>query len=161
MHATARSIGFAALLTLLVWAPALTISGCGRTQPTMEQVSERYGQNLREAVSANVPEEQRKSQMLLIVDQLEAVHLRFSQDTADFIGSYRKLNANYDSPRPAFDQLFSDYNAKRIKARSEALDLHFQLAALATADEWHRIGKAEAKLYEEANAARPAQESSK
>jgi hypothetical protein len=43
-----------------------------------------------------------------------------------------------------------------MRARSEALDLHFQLASLATAQEWDSIGKAEEKLYEEVNASRPA-----
>jgi hypothetical protein len=91
--------------------------------------------------------------MLTIVDQVEALHLRFSQETAEFVQSYRKLNADYDSSRPAFDQLFSDYTAKRIKARDDALELHFQLASLATSSEWDAIGKAEIELYEEASAA--------
>lgn len=161
MHRGARSIGFAALFTLLVCTVTLTVPGCGGTKPTTGQTIERYSQKLRNAVSTNVPDEGRKAQMLSIVDQVEALHVRFSQETADFVESYRKLNADYDSTRPVFDQLFSDYNAKRIKARSEALDLHFQLASLATADEWDAIAKAETKLYEEVNAARPAEESTK
>jgi hypothetical protein len=154
MHSRPRGIGFAALFTLLVCAVTLTVPGCGGTKPTTDQTIERYSQKLRNAVSTNVPEEGRKAQMLLIVDQVEALHVRFSQETADFVASYRKLNADYDSTRPVFDQLFSDFNAKRIKARNEALDLHFQLASLATAGEWDAIGKAETKLYEEVNAAK-------
>ena len=96
--------------------------------------------------------------MLLIVDQLEALHRRFSQQTADFIESYRRLHADYNATRPAFNQLFSDYGTKRIAARNEALDLHFQLASLATAEEWHTIGDAEIKVYEEVNEARLAEE---
>ena len=161
MHSGARSIGFTALFTLLVCAATLTVPGCGGTKPTTDQTIQRYSQKLRDAVSTNVPEEGRKAQMLSIVDQVEALHVRFSQETAEFVESYRKLNADYDSTRPVFDRLFSDYNAKRIKARSEALDLNFQLASLATADEWDTIGKAETKLYEEVNAARPAEESTK
>jgi hypothetical protein len=145
-------IGFA-LLALLACAVTLTATGCSRTKPSRNQVIERYTQELREAVSAHVTEEARKEQMLLIVDQLEAVNVRFSQETADFIGHYRTLNADYDAPRPAFEQLFSDYSAQRVKARGEALDLHFHLASLASADEWDSIGKAEGKLYEGVNAA--------
>jgi hypothetical protein len=161
MYRAARSIGFAALCTLSVCALALTIPGCGGTERTTEQTIGRYTQRLREAISTNVPEEARKAQMLGIADQLQALHLRFSQETTDFVGNYRKLHADYDATRPTFDQLFADYNAKRIKARSEALDLHFQLASLATADEWEAVGKAEAKLYEEANEARQSQENAK
>lgn len=160
-HSRARSMGLAALFTLLVCAVTLTVLGCSGTKPTRAQTIERYSQKLREAVSTNVPDEGRKAQLLLIVDQVEALHLRFSQDTAEFVESYRKLNADYDATRPAFDQLFSAYNAKRIKARNEALDLHVQLASFAIAGEWDAIGKAETKLYEEANAAPPSEESTK
>jgi hypothetical protein len=155
----ARGMCAAALFTFLVCAVALTVPGCDRTKPTKAQTIERYTQKLREAVSTNVPEGERRARLLRVVDQVETLHLRFSQETAEFIEGYRKLNADYDSTRPAFDQLFSDYNAKRIKARDEALDLHFQLASLAIAGEWYAIAKAETKLYEEANAARPSEES--
>jgi hypothetical protein len=148
------SRSLAALFTLLVCAVTLIAPGCGGSKPTTDQTIERYSQNLRNAVSANVTEEERKTQMLLIVDHVEALHRRFGQETATFVESYRKLNANYDATRPAFDQLFADYSAQRIQARREALDLHLQLAKLATAGEWDAIGKAEGKLYEEVNEAR-------
>jgi hypothetical protein len=160
-HGRARNIGRVALCTLFVCAVALNLPGCGRTKPTQNEAIERYSQKLREVVSSDVPDEPRKAQMLLVVNQLEMLQQRFSQETVSFIERYRKLNADYDSARPAFDQLFSDYSAKRIKARSEALDLHFQLASLATADEWAAIGKAETKLYEKVDAARPAVENTK
>jgi hypothetical protein len=95
------------------------------------------------------------------VDQIEAAQTRFSKEMADFVESYRKLNADYDATRPAFDKLFSDYNVQRIKVRNEALDLHFQLASLSTATEWNPIVKAEIKLYEEVNAVRPVEGSAK
>lgn len=154
-----HGLALAALLTLFVCAVALVVPGCGGPKPSREQAIDRYTQELREAVSNNVPEGQRRAQMLLIVNQVETFNLRFSQQTADFVENYRKLNADYDATRPAFDQLFSDYRADRLKLRSEALDLHFQLAALATASEWKSIGKAETKLYEEVKETRPADKS--
>jgi hypothetical protein len=157
MSRTIHSIRFTALFALLVCAVTLTVSGCG-AKPTREQSLERYSQDLREAVSSSVPDERRREQMLLIVDQLKAVNLRFSQETADFIENYRKLNADFDAPRAAFEQLFKDYSEKRVKARNEALDMHFQLASLATEAEWSTIGRAEAKMYKKVNAARPAKQ---
>jgi hypothetical protein len=153
MMSGARSMGLAALVTLLFLAGTISVPGCG-SSPTTAQVIERYNQKLRDTVSAKVTDEQRKAQMLEIVDQVETLHLRFSRETADFVASYRKLNADYDSPRAEFEQLFADYNTKRIKARDEALDLHFELASLASASEWEAIGTAEIKLYEKVNAAR-------
>jgi hypothetical protein len=140
---------------------AAALAGCGGSEPSREQAITRYGQELREAVASSVADERRRSDMLAILDQLDAVNRRFSAETAEFVESYRKLNAAYEAPRPAFDQLFSDYSRKRIKARNEALDLHFHLATLATGEEWHAIAKAEARLYEEVSAARPAQDGAK
>ena len=140
---------------------ALVVSGCGSKKLNRDEAIERYSEELREAVSTNVHDEGRKTQMLRVVDQLKALHLRFSQETTEFVASYRKLNADYDATRPAFDGLFSDYSAKRIEARSDALELHFQLASLATASEWETIGKAETELYEKVNVARPAPENAK
>jgi hypothetical protein len=161
MRSEIRIFGVAALFTLLLGVAALAVPGCGGKERSRNQQIERYSDELREAVSDHVSDQQRKAQMLLIVDQVEAVQLRFSQETTEFVASYRKLNADYDSTRPAFEQLFSDYNAKRSKARSEVLERHFQLASLATPDEWDSIWKAETKLYEKVNAARPAAESAK
>jgi hypothetical protein len=155
-----RRVGLTGMFTLWVCAVTFTVAGCG-TKPTTNETINRYSEKLSAAVSANVPEEGRRAQMLAVVNQLQSLQLRFNQETADFVQSYRKLNADHDSARPAFDQLFSDYNAKRIKARSEALDLHFKLASLATATEWGPIGKAEMKLYKEGNEARSEEEGTK
>ena len=95
------SSGFAALVALLVCAVALTGPGCSSTKPTSDQTINGYAEKLREAVFANVPEHGPRAQMLSIVDQVESVHLRFSRETANFIESYRTLNADYDSTRPA------------------------------------------------------------
>jgi len=161
MHMGGRRIGFAALITSLACALTLTVAGCGGKEPTAHQTIERYGQELRDEVVTHVPDGERRARMLMIVDELAALQLRFSQQTADFVASYRKLNAEYDTPQATFDQLFSDYGTKRIKARNEVLDLHFELASLATAGEWEAIGKKEMELYEEASEARPGAASGK
>jgi hypothetical protein len=149
-----------ALLTLLMCVATLALPGCG-SKPTSSETINRYSDKLSTAVSSNVIDEGRRSQMLAIVSQLQALQIRFSQETADFVQSYRKLNADYGAARPAFDQLFSDYNTKRIKARNEALDLHFKLASLATETEWGAIAKSEIKLYKESNEARSEEEGGK
>lgn len=158
MHRTARRVGPGAVATLGVCIMVLVTPGCGGTKPTTAQKIERFSQKLRDVVTSRVTDEGRKAQMLVVVDRMEALHVRFSQETADFVDTYRKLNADYNATRPAFDQLFSEYNASRITARNQDLDLHFQLTALATASEWDAISKAEANLYEAANPARAAEQ---
>lgn len=153
----------AAPLVLCTFAVTLAaaVAGCGGSKASREQVITSHGQELREAVSSRVADEPRKARMLAILDQVDTVNRRFTQETRDFVENYRELNADYDATRAAFDRLFTDYSQKRVKARSDVLDLHFQLASLATADEWDAIGKAEAKLYEELGAAPLSQEKPK
>jgi hypothetical protein len=153
VHAAIACITPLALAIVVVSAITLVTPGCRGTQLTSDQVIQSASQKLRQAVSSNVADEGRKAQMLMLVDQMEALQTRFNKETADFVANYRKLSADYDAKRPAFDQLFSDYNGQRIKARNQALDLHFQLASLAMASEWDPIGKAEVKMYKEVSEA--------
>jgi hypothetical protein len=158
MHARTIDILFSTLAATLACCSLAVLSGCGGAEPTRDQAIRQYSQELREAVATRVPDEQRKARLLQVVDHVEALQLRFTHETTHFIDGYRKLNADYDAARPAFEHLFSDYSARRITARNEALDLHFQLAALTTAAEWEAIGKAEANLYEEINDTAPTPE---
>jgi hypothetical protein len=134
--------------TLMVCIVALATSGCKSAKPTVDQTVEGSTQKLREAVSHDVADADRRDQMLKLVDQLEAVQKSFSKESSEFVAKYRTLNADYDSPRTAYEQLFSEFNVQRVQARDKALDLHFQLASLATEREWDHLGKVEAMTYE-------------
>jgi hypothetical protein len=145
-------------LVLLVLVPCVAaFSACGGKKPTKEQAIAQYGRELHQSVADKVADESRRAQMLAIVDRIEALQLQFTHDTEAMVASYRKLDADYGAPRAAFEQLFADFNATRVRARGAVLDLHFQLAALATDEEWRPIAKAESRLYEELNTARPAE----
>jgi hypothetical protein len=143
---------------LLVSLATVALSGCKSSNPSPEQTTESATQKLRKVISSDVAETGRREQMLKLVDKMEAVQTAFNKDVVDFVTHYQTLNANYDASRAAFDQLFSQYNAERIQARGQALDLHFELASLATDKEWGRIGEAEAKMYDAIGIARAKQE---
>jgi hypothetical protein len=136
---------------------AMAMSGCAGATPTPEQAIQDASKELRQAVSANVADPNRRDQMLALVDQIEATQRNFSTQAADFATQYSQMNADYDAPRARFEQLFSAFNGQRIQSRDRILELHFRLAALATEKEWKPIGKAETKLYEEVQLARAEQ----
>src|SRR4029077_10530726 len=102
------AIGPGALATFVVCAVMLTAPGCHGTKETREQAIQTSSQKLREAISSNVVDAGRKTQMLAVVDQIEAAQKRLSKQTGDFIGSYRRLAADYNPPRPPFEQLFAE-----------------------------------------------------
>ncbi len=99
--------------------------------------------------------------MIKVVDQIETVQTRVNEDASAFVAKYQSINTNYDASRATFAQLFSDFDADRTRARSQVLDLHFQLASLATDKEWGAIAKAEVRMYEGTGEARTAQEEMK
>ena len=134
---------------LLILALGLLVPACKSPPPTPEAGAQKFTKELRDTVSGSVAGPDRVSQMIALVDQLDAVEVEFNGNVTDFIAGYRRLNAGYDTPRAAFDELFKNYEARRIAARDRFLAVHFQLAALATPDEWKKIGKAEKKIYEE------------
>jgi uncharacterized protein YozE (UPF0346 family) len=147
-----------ALACLLVGLAVVASPSCKSNNPSPEQTTESATQKMRKVISSDVAEAGRREQMLKLVDKMEAVQTAFNKDITDFVTKYQTLNADYDATRAAFDQLFSQYNAERIQARSQTLDLHFQLASLATDREWDRIGEAEAKMYDAIEIARSKQE---
>lgn len=104
---------------------------------------------MREAVSRSVEEKDRRERMLALVDQMEAVERGIHQDLAVFIEKYRGMNGDYEAPRAAFDDLFGEFGARIKNARDRFFDLHFQLTALSTAEEWDQIVKYEVEAYEE------------
>ncbi len=146
------------LACLVVGLASAASPGCKSTTPSPEQTTERTTQKLRQVISGEIADAGRREQMLKLVDQIEAVQTRFNEDASAFVAKYQSVNGDYDAPRAAFDQLFSDFDADRIRARNQILDLHFQLASLATDSEWGPIGKAEVKMYEGVGEARTAQE---
>ena len=132
-----------------VLALGLALAGCKSPKPTPEAGAWKFTQALRESVSDTVRDQGRKDQLLALISQMDAVEKEFNGDVAAFVASFRRLNAGYDTPRAAFDDLFKTYDAQRIAARDRFVAVHFQMTALATPDEWGKIGKVEKKIYNE------------
>lgn len=147
-------LGVAAVLVLCgIVAVACGCAGSS-SKATDEEIIRDSSEELRQSVTRNVEDQSRKDRMLSLVDQIESTQRDFSIRAAEFAAKYRAMDAAYDTPRAQFDQLFADFNTQRIRSRNRILDLHFQLAALATAQEWSRIGKAESDMYSEVRIAR-------
>jgi len=161
MRKTMDSFGTFIVSAVMSFALGLVLSGCGGAKPSPDARSQEYLHEMREAVSRNVAEKDRRDRMLALVDQMAALARRFNGDVAGFVDRYRGLNGNYDAPRAAYDRLFGEFDAEVKKSRDRFLDLHFQLSALSTAAEWNRIVKYEVKAYEEITKARTQKEDAK
>lgn len=130
-------------------AVGLVVPGCRGTKPPPEAKTQEIVHKMREAVSRSVEEKDRRDRMLALVDQMEAVERGIHLDVAVFIEKYRGMNGDYEAPRAAFDDLLGEFDARIKNARDRFFDLHFQMTALSTAEEWDRIVKYEVEAYEE------------
>jgi hypothetical protein len=161
MRSTIDSLGTLIVAAIMVCAVGLVVSGCRGTKPSPEAKAQEYIHKMREAVSRNVAEKDRRDRMLAIVDQMEALERGFNDNVAVFVQKYRGLNGNYDAPRNEFDKLFEGFDADIKKARDRYFDLHFQLSALSTAEEWNGIVKYEEDALKEATKPRVQKEGAK
>jgi len=161
MRKTIAFVGILIGAAVMFCAAGLVISGCRGTKPSPEAKSQEYVHKFREAVSRSVGEKDRRDRMLVLVDQMEAVERSLNDDLAVFVEKYRGLNGDYEAPRAVFDELFGDFDARIKKTRDRFFDLHFQLTALSTAEEWDRIVKYEVEAYEEITKPRVQKEAAK
>ena len=130
-------------LANLALACALALAGCADSPKTSADLVGGPMREMRQAVEKHVADPSRQTQLLALVDELDGVLKDHSRDLNALSGDLSRLNADYDATREAFDALVSDF-AQRSRVRKErALDLHFQMAALASVEEWKSISKHE------------------
>jgi hypothetical protein len=161
MRKTVAFVGILIATAVMILGEGVVVSGCRGTKPSPEAKTQDYVHKMREAVSLNVKEKDRRDRMLARVGQMEAVERNLNCDIAGFVETYRGMNGDYEVPRAAFDDLFGEFDARIQKARDRFFDLHFQLTALSTEEEWDRIVKYEVEAYEEITKPRVRKEAAK
>jgi len=127
----------------LALACALALAGCAKSPITTAELVGGPMLEMRQAVDRNVADPSRQTQLLALVGELDGVLQAHSRDLNTLSGDLSRLNADYDATREAFDTLASAF-AQRSQVRKErALDLHFQMVALTSVEEWSPISKRE------------------
>jgi len=137
----ARSIGGVALL-------ALALAACSGTPPAPEAMLEKGTAQMRASIQKAVGDPARRGRLLERTDALERALRGYAGDYKSFVDEFRRLNDAYDTPRGQIETLFARFEAKRGAVRDGLLDLHFQMLALTSADEWPHIAKAEIDLLQ-------------
>jgi len=161
MRKAVASVRILIATAVTICVVGLVVSGCRGAKPSPEAKTQEYVHKMREAVSLNVKEKDRRDRMLALLGQMEAVERNFNNDIAGFVETYRGMNGDYEAPRAAFDDLFGEFDTRIQKARDRFFDLHFQLTALSTEEEWDRIVKYEVEAYEEITKPRVQKEAAK
>jgi len=136
----------ALLLTLLFALAAL--AGCARDQRAPSGVVLDAMQATRDAVRESVDDTDRRAQLLELVDELEGLFLAQTGDLEELSRTLRRINADPDATRSAFDAEISAYQERRRARRAEAVDLHFAMMDVTRPQEWSSIVRRELDAFE-------------
>jgi hypothetical protein len=125
------------LSTLALVAGAL--SGCARDRRSTAEVVGDAMQATRAAVADAVDDRERRAELLALVDQLDGLLQAQGADLEELSRRLRRLNADPDATRSAFEASIATYQERRRARRARALDIHFAMIERTEVDEWERI----------------------
>lgn len=135
----------AAACALLAIAAA---TGCGSKPPSADVQLRQDAAELRTVISQQVTDPARRAQMLERANAFEQALRDFNDQARAFAESLQALNGDYDTPPEELRELFKQFDNQRVAMQSKVGDLHFQMLALTTPDEWSDIGRAEVRSLE-------------
>ena len=98
------------------------------------------------AVAANVPDAQRAARINKTINQLEAELDSFDNVLINFQSDVLALNSRPDATRADFDTLLTQYDQQRVAARKRIIQLHLEMIAATTEEEWKKLSPYEREV---------------
>lgn len=144
-------------LLLSVCAAALAC-GCAGHKVSQADESARAVQAVRDEVARVVADLGRREKALAAVDRFEAELKTISSTVATFQRSLHVLNADPDATRAQFNDLIGRFQAERKVTRARLVQIHAELLAATTEEEWRSIAKREAEIVHAEDPARAREE---
>lgn len=139
-----QNLRFWAMISIILIS-TFALNNCAKNKATPAEDISKYTRDMREAVSANINDADRREQVLQLIGQMESVMLDFNKDIHTFVDQYRVLDKDYSTPRQSFNSLIEEFSTQRRQAQNKIFDLHFKAIALMTKEEWDQIVKYEKK----------------
>jgi chlorite dismutase len=134
------------LTTLALVAGAL--AGCARDRRSAAEVVDDAMRATRDAVEDAVEDRARRAELLALVDELDGLLQAQADDLEELSRRLRRLNADPDATRSAFEASTASYQERRRARRARALDIHFAMIERTEVDEWERIVDRELEALE-------------
>lgn len=141
MKQNLRFWGFVSIMLISMFA----LNGCAKNKATPSEDISKYTRDMRQAISVNINDVDRREQVLQLIGQMEMVMQDFNMDIQTFVDQYRVLDKDYNTPRQSFKNLIVEFSTQRKQAQNKIFDLHFKAVALMTKEEWGQVVKYEKK----------------
>jgi hypothetical protein len=97
---------------------------------------EEWVTDMRGRVEASIADPDKKTQMMLLVDQMGTGLLELDRAVLKHYSNLRKIDRNYHSTHEDFKKAFADFNANRYQIRDRIIEARFKMRALSTTEEW-------------------------
>ena len=132
-----------ALLPVLV-----LLCGCAGHDVSQSDEIAKKVRIVRDEVSRVVPDAGRREKLQAALDRFGRELEGFSRSASKLQESLHALNADPDASRAQFTQLIDRYEGERKSYRMRLTQIHFELLALTTDEEWRAISKHEASAVQ-------------
>lgn len=125
-------------------AAALMCSACASHHqlPPQAQLKAEI-EAMRKAVAETVPDAQRAARLDKAINGYETELLAFEKQVDTFRSKVEALNSRPDATRAEFDTLVGGSDQQRIATRTRLVELHAEMIAATTAEEWKGLAKYE------------------
>lgn len=120
--------------------------GCAGRKVSQAEESATAVQAVRDEVARVVADTGRREKALAAVDRFEVELKTFSATVATFQRSLHVLNADPDATRAQFNELIGRFQAERKVSRARLAQIHAELLAATTEEEWRSIARREAEI---------------
>jgi hypothetical protein len=122
-----------------LWLSTLLCAACASHPLPPEELAKANLEAMREAVAIEVPDASRAARLNQAIDGMDDQMREFAAAAHAFQENVRALNARPDATRAEFDTLVERFDTQRSTARKRLLELHFDLIAATTDEEWKRL----------------------
>jgi hypothetical protein len=119
----------------------LTLVGCKSETESPGEIKQQAFAELRTDIEFVMQDKDRATKAQAIVGELEKRLLQIEQNRIAGSKKYRALNANYDTPRQAFVDLYDEIMIEAKQNQVAVTRLHRELLSITTEGEWSELGK--------------------
>ena len=133
-------------LILLSFVLTTLLTACGGKEAVAPaDVQAEAFADLRAAVEGAIEDPSRETDVLALLDQVEADVATLRESLVERRAELRRLNANYDTTREELSTYAATMESRIQDNRRQLLEARGRLVAATTEDEWDAITKADTK----------------
>jgi hypothetical protein len=118
-------------------------AACMSSHLSSQQLVRANLEAMHEAIASRVPDAQRATRINQAIDRLDAELLSFEAILQTFHSRAEALNARPNTTRAEFEALLEQFETQRIATRTRVAQLHFDMIAATTSEEWKELARYE------------------